>query len=109
MMLHPEGAIAVIFMAKRTADHEAEYATAASKMSDLAQEQPGYLGEDHARSEDGTGITISYWSDDKSAKQPLAVFVVAHALRVPLDTEQEPIRAGTPPASCRELMNARYK
>ncbi len=68
MKLHPQGAIAVIFMAKRTGDHEAEYSAAASRMTQMAAEQPGYLGEDHARSEDGTGITVSYWSDDESAK-----------------------------------------
>ena len=37
-------------------------------MAELAALQPGYLGEDHARSADGFGITVSYWSDDASAQ-----------------------------------------
>jgi heme-degrading monooxygenase HmoA len=30
-------------------------------MEELAAFQPGFLGIDSARSDDGTGITISYW------------------------------------------------
>lgn len=37
-------------------------------MSELAARQPGYLGEEHARSADGFGITVSYWCDDASAR-----------------------------------------
>ena len=68
MMLHPTGSIAVIFCAKRTTSDEAGYQEAAAEMSTLAKLQPGYLGEDHARTENGLGITISYWADDVSAK-----------------------------------------
>ncbi len=48
-------------------DHEA-YAAAAAVMSNLAAEQTGYLGQDSSRSEDGLGITVSYWKDDAAAK-----------------------------------------
>ena len=38
----------------------------ATKMVDLASEQPGFLGVESAREE--IGITVSYWSDLKSIK-----------------------------------------
>jgi heme-degrading monooxygenase HmoA len=31
-------------------------------MLELAAQQPGYLGVESARGEDGLGITVSYWS-----------------------------------------------
>ena len=68
MSLHPPDTIAVIFLAMRSSKDEEGYQKAADEMSALAKKQPGYCGEDHARSEDGLGITISYWADDASAK-----------------------------------------
>ena len=68
MQLYPENSIAVIFCAQRTGVDDEAYQAAAASMSALAAEQPGYLGQDHARSEDGLGITISYWLDDDSAR-----------------------------------------
>lgn len=68
MALHSPGTIAVIFKAKRTLDDEDGYQTAANEMSALAKKQPGYCGEDHSRSEDGLGITVSYWQDDDHAR-----------------------------------------
>ena len=68
MLLHPKDSIAVIFCALRTATDEEGYQAAATTMSELAARQPGYLGQDHARSADGFGITISYWRDDASAR-----------------------------------------
>ncbi|GAB5486716.1 MAG: antibiotic biosynthesis monooxygenase [Parasphingorhabdus sp.] len=68
MSLHPPNSIAVIFLAMRTGKDEEGYQAAANEMSALAKQQSGYLGEDHARSEDGLGITISYWADDNAAK-----------------------------------------
>ena len=68
MQLYPENSIAVIFCAQRTGVDEAAYQAAAASMSELVARQPGYLGQDHARSDDGVGITISYWLDDNSAK-----------------------------------------
>ncbi len=68
MILHPPGSIAVIFCAQRTAQDEEAYTAAANIMSDLAAQQSGYLGQDSVRSENGLGITVSYWKDDAAAK-----------------------------------------
>lgn len=51
---------AVIFTSKRT-EGDAGYAAAASRMAELAAQQPGYLGIDSARDSSGLGITVSYW------------------------------------------------
>jgi len=64
----PKGAVAVIFSARRTGADEAAYSEAASAMSALAAMQPGYLAEEHARSDDGFGITVSYWASEAHAK-----------------------------------------
>jgi heme-degrading monooxygenase HmoA len=61
------GAIAVIFLSTRTGLDEAGYAAANARMEALATEQPGYLGMESARGEDGLGVTISYWADDAAA------------------------------------------
>jgi len=53
---------AVIFSSLRTAgDHG--YGEAATRMLELAREQPGFLGVESAR-EDGLGITVSYWRNE---------------------------------------------
>ena len=62
-----EGAIAVIFVAMRTDVDDAGYAEAAARMDALAATQPGYLGIDSVRGDDGLGITVSYWADEASA------------------------------------------
>jgi heme-degrading monooxygenase HmoA len=49
---------AVIFTNLQTSETEG-YAAMAQKMEDLAKQQLGYLGMEHAR--DQIGITISYW------------------------------------------------
>lgn len=54
---------AVIFTALRT-EVEEGYGAAADLMMQLASEQPGFLGIEHAR--DGLGITVSYWADEGS-------------------------------------------
>ena len=51
---------AVIFSANRT-DGDAGYGAMANRMEELAAQQPGYLGIESARREDGFGITVSYW------------------------------------------------
>lgn len=68
MSLYPIGTIAVIFLAMRTGEDEEGYQAAANEMSALAKMQPGFCGEDHARSENGLGITVSYWENDDCAK-----------------------------------------
>ncbi len=54
---------AVIFTSRRT-EGDAGYAAMAQRMEELAREQPGFLGIESARSADGVGITVSYWSDE---------------------------------------------
>lgn len=51
---------AVIFTSQRTAD-ELGYGETADRMVELASQQPGYLGVESARGDDGLGITVSYW------------------------------------------------
>jgi heme-degrading monooxygenase HmoA len=56
---------AVIFTSQRT-DGDNGYGDMATKMVELAAQQPGYLGIESAR--ENLGITVSYWSDLESIK-----------------------------------------
>ncbi len=56
---------AVIFTSVRT-DVDNGYAEASQKMVELAEEQPGFLGIESARGEDGLGITVSYWASEEA-------------------------------------------
>lgn len=54
---------AVIFTSVRT-DVDEAYGDTATRMVELAQEQPGFLGVESARNDRSTGaggITVSYW------------------------------------------------
>ena len=56
---------AVIFTSKRTeGDHG--YEKMAEAMFELALKQPGCLGAESARGEDGLGITVAYFVDEAS-------------------------------------------
>ena len=58
---------AVIFTSKRTeGDHG--YEAMAQAMFELALKQPGCLGAETARGEDGVGITVAYFTDEASIK-----------------------------------------
>jgi heme-degrading monooxygenase HmoA len=57
---------AVIFSSLRNADIEG-YAKTATRMVELAAEQPGFLGVESVRED--LGITVSYWADLQSIKQ----------------------------------------
>lgn len=59
---------AVIFTSVRTDVEDEQYAAAADRMLELAAQQPGYLGVEHARTPGGAGITVSYWADEDSIK-----------------------------------------
>lgn len=62
---------AVIFSSKRTADDHG-YAEMDQKLDELVVNQPGYLGAESVRNDEGKGITISYWAsleDIKNWKQ----------------------------------------
>ncbi len=58
---------AVIFTSLRRADDGAAYAMTAARMSELAEQQPGFLGVESVRDASGFGITISYWKDVAAA------------------------------------------
>jgi heme-degrading monooxygenase HmoA len=64
----PLGTISVIFVAQRTDADAAGYARAAAMMETLAVQQKGYIAMDSVRGSDGLGITVSYWTDEASAK-----------------------------------------
>lgn len=53
---------AVIFSSLRT-DGDQGYGEAATRMLELAQQQPGFFGVESAR-EEGLGITVSYWASE---------------------------------------------
>lgn len=55
---------AVVFASQRNDADAAAYAEAAARMLQLAAQQPGYLGAESARGEDGFGITVSYWNSE---------------------------------------------
>ncbi len=57
---------AVIFSSVRTPGDN-RYSEMASRMVELASEQPGFLGVDSARED--IGITVSYWRDLDSIKR----------------------------------------
>ena len=54
---------AVIFTSRRTAVDEG-YGAMADRMVELAAGQPGFLGVESARGDDGLGITVSYWASE---------------------------------------------
>jgi len=51
---------AVIFTSQRS-EVDAGYGDTAERMVELASQQPGFIGVESARGEDGLGITVSYW------------------------------------------------
>ena len=58
---------AVIFTSRRTPDDESGYGEMALEMERLAAQQPGFLGIESVRAADGSGITVSYWTDHEAA------------------------------------------
>jgi heme-degrading monooxygenase HmoA len=64
--------VAVIFSSLRTPADDG-YAKTATRMDELAAEQPGYLGVEAVRatgeaSETALGITVSYWRTEEDAR-----------------------------------------
>lgn len=57
---------AVIFTSVRTSADDEGYERGALRMLDRVREQPGFLGVESARGEDGLGITVSYWSSEEA-------------------------------------------
>ena len=56
---------AVIFTSTRTEVDEG-YGEMSEKMVEMASQQPGFLGVESARGEDGFGITVSYWESEEA-------------------------------------------
>ena len=69
---------AVIFTSTRTPGDNG-YEKMAARMVELAARQPGFLGIESARGQDGLGITVSYWrsEDDIAAWKKNAEHLVA--------------------------------
>ena len=59
---------AVIFANQLRVDPGGLYEKTATRMVELAQQQPGFLGVESTRDTDGFGITVSYWKDIQSIK-----------------------------------------
>ena len=57
---------AVVFSSQRNAQDPAGYESSAQRMVELAQQQPGYLGVESTRGNDGFGITVSYWESEEA-------------------------------------------
>ena len=57
--------VAVIITSRRKSG-DAGYGAAATRMEELAAQQPGYLGIETAR--EGVGITVSYWATEEDAR-----------------------------------------
>ncbi len=64
----PDSYFAVIFTAQRTMSDENMYQITADRMVTLAQQQPGFLGIESVRGDDGIGITVSYWQDREAIR-----------------------------------------
>ena len=58
---------AVIFTNQRTAGDRG-YAAMAERMMGLAAQQPGFLGAESTRDEQGFGITVSYWQSEAAIR-----------------------------------------
>ena len=56
---------AVIFSSQRC-DGDAGYGAMAERMIELAADQPGFIGVESARGNDGFGITVSYWASTQA-------------------------------------------
>jgi heme-degrading monooxygenase HmoA len=59
---------AVIFSSVRTEADTEGYAAMAERMVELARQQPGFLGLETARGDDGRGITVSYWESEEAIR-----------------------------------------
>ena len=66
--MNTKDCFAVIFTSQRSDSKAEEYDQIAKKMALLAQKQEGFLGLESARSEDGQGITVSYWRSMEDIK-----------------------------------------
>jgi heme-degrading monooxygenase HmoA len=59
---------AAIFTSLRALVDDEGYQRTTERMLELAQEQPGFLGVESARSPAGLGITVSYWESEEAIR-----------------------------------------
>jgi heme-degrading monooxygenase HmoA len=62
-----KGAVAVIFVSRRSRADAEGYGRAAAEMEAEVAKADGYIGHDSVGGGDGRGITISYWRDEAAA------------------------------------------
>ena len=62
----PEPYYAAIFTNQRSEAGGDLYPMMSEKMVELAAKQPGFLGMESVRGDDGLGITVSYWRSRKA-------------------------------------------
>lgn len=65
--LPPPPYYAVVFSSQRR-DGDNGYGATSDRMVELAQQQPGFLGLESTRGEDGFGITVAYWESEESIR-----------------------------------------
>lgn len=65
----PEPPYCAVMFSSLRADDGAGYDAMSETMAELAMQQPGYLGIESARGEDGFGITVSYWANMDDVKR----------------------------------------
>jgi heme-degrading monooxygenase HmoA len=58
---------AVIFTSQRS-EGERGYGAMAQRMMELVAQQPGFLGVESVRGEEGFGITVSYWESEEAIR-----------------------------------------
>src|SRR5258706_12355025 len=59
---------AVIFTSLRNEQDGDGYGLLSDRMVELASQQPGFLGVESSRGEDGLGITVSYWATEEALR-----------------------------------------
>ncbi|MGE7369849.1 antibiotic biosynthesis monooxygenase family protein [Neorhizobium sp. NPDC001467] len=82
----PEPPYYVVAFSSCRTDRDDGYGNMADAMVELASRQPGFLGIESARGDDGFGITNSYWRNEDSIRAWKAV--VSHAAAQELGRER---------------------
>ena len=60
---------AVIFSSQRNGQGEADYEAAATRMFEVVQQQPGFLGAESTRDAEGFGITVAYFDSEENIRR----------------------------------------
>jgi heme-degrading monooxygenase HmoA len=65
--MDPRAHIAVVFVSRRTTEHDEDYVEMADRMEDLVREQPGFVDIISVRDPvSRIGITVAYFEDEAS-------------------------------------------